>query len=436
MSDISKINGFVDKYLFFGFIIIIPALILGPAIPDLIVTTSSILFVLLKAKTIDYPKYKNYIILFLLFYFLIIASSLQSDYRLWSLKSSLFYLRFFLYFFVVSYLIENYFFILKYLFITIFLILAILFIDALFQFIFKVNLIGFPISENGHRIASFFKDEYILGSYILRIFPILLFCLSFFNFEKKYEYIIFVIIFFISGLTIILSGDRTPLLLFIIYIILYFFISNNKKYFLFLFSSFLIIFSLFIFNNSELKKRLVDQTIIELGLTVENPGFFFEKKGLFFFSPQHEKLFKTSINIYRDNKILGVGPNNFRYSCKDLKYKDKSEKYYNCYNHPHNLFVQILAEGGIFVFLLLFIFYLYLVKNYFYFLVRSRSSSSTNLDKNLIFLIISILVNLFPLVPSGNFFNNNLTMFNFLCIALFFSYLKNPNQIKKTFNFF
>ena len=40
-------------------------------------------------------------------------------------------------------------------------------------------------------------------------------------------------------------------------------------------------------------------------------------------------------------------------------------------------------------------------------------------------MVISSLVNLFPFAPSGNFFNNNLSMFNFLCIAIFFSYLKN-----------
>ena len=185
MTDLNKINGLIDKYFFYGFIIFIPSLVLGPAIPDFIIITSSLLFLIFKVKSFELKKYKNYLILFLIFYFLIIISSLLSDYLLWSLKSSLFYLRFFLYFLVICYLVENYAFIFKYLFLTTFFTFVLLLIDTLFQFTFKFNLIGFPVKENVHRIASFFNDEYILGSYILRIFPIILFCISLFKFRKN-----------------------------------------------------------------------------------------------------------------------------------------------------------------------------------------------------------------------------------------------------------
>ena len=282
MSDLSKINGLVDKYFFYGFIILIPSLVLGPAIPDFIIITSSILFLIFKVKNFNFKKYKNYIFSFLIFYFLIIISSLLSDYLLWSLKSSLFYLRFFLYFLVISYLVSNYIFIFKYLLLIIFVTFVLLFIDTLFQFIFKFNLIGFSVKEGSHRIASFFNDEYILGSYILRIFPIILFCISLFKLSKNYQNIIVFGVFFITGLIIILSGDRTPLLLFLIYLSLYFIISDNKKNISIVFVIFVIFFSSIIFTNSNIKKRLVDQTILELGLSDKKPGYFFEKKGFFF----------------------------------------------------------------------------------------------------------------------------------------------------------
>ena len=431
MSDLNKINSSVDKYLFYGFVLLIPLLILGPAIPDFIIISSSILFLFFKVKNFDSTKYKNYIIFFLIFYFLIIFSSLISENQIWSLRSSIFYLRFFLYFLVVCYLVENYFFIFKYLLIVTSATFIILFVDTFFQFIFKFNLIGFPISEKGHRIASFFKDEYILGTYTLRIFPIILFCLSFFKLRSNYQSYAHILVFFISGLIIILSGDRTPLLLFIIYAVLFFFLSEKKKNILIIFFSILIIFLLIILKNSNLKKRVIDQTIIELGLSDKNPGYFFEKKGLFFFSPQHEKLFNTSLNIFIDNKFFGVGPNNFRNSCEAKQYKADSENHYNCYNHPHNLFVQILSECGIFVFLIFVFFYLYLIKYYLIFLTTNHNINHYLLDKKLIFLIISILVNYFPIAPSGNFFNNNLSIFNFLSVALFFSYLKNQKREKK-----
>ena len=81
MSDLIKINGSIDRYLFFGLVAIIPTLILGPAIPDFIIATSSILFLIYKSNNFDFIKYKNYSILFLVFYCLIILSSLISDHR-------------------------------------------------------------------------------------------------------------------------------------------------------------------------------------------------------------------------------------------------------------------------------------------------------------------------------------------------------------------
>ena len=94
MSDLIKINGSIDRYLFFGLVAIIPTLILGPAIPDFIIATSSILFLIYKSNNFDFIKYKNYSILFLVFYCLIVLSSLISDHQLFSLKSSFFMLDF------------------------------------------------------------------------------------------------------------------------------------------------------------------------------------------------------------------------------------------------------------------------------------------------------------------------------------------------------
>ena len=50
--------GAIDRYLFFGLVAIIPTLILGPAIPDFIIATSSILFLIYKSKTLILFKYK------------------------------------------------------------------------------------------------------------------------------------------------------------------------------------------------------------------------------------------------------------------------------------------------------------------------------------------------------------------------------------------
>ena len=137
MTNLNKINGIIEYYLFYSFLLIIPSLVLGPAIPDFIIISSSILFFLTKLNSIEFKNLKIYFIYFFIFYFLLIFSSILSENQLWSLKSSVFYIRFFLYFIVVYYLINKYDFIAKYLFFISILILLILFVDALFQVIFK-----------------------------------------------------------------------------------------------------------------------------------------------------------------------------------------------------------------------------------------------------------------------------------------------------------
>ena len=52
------------------------------------------------------------------------------------------------------------------------LILSFLLFDSFFQFFFGVNLLGYKISSN--RISSFFGDELILGSYLVRLLPIII----------------------------------------------------------------------------------------------------------------------------------------------------------------------------------------------------------------------------------------------------------------------
>lgn len=57
--------------------------------------------------------------------------------------------------------------------------------------------------------------------------------------------------------------------------------------------------------------------------------------------------------IFEQFPILGIGPGNFRYLCADLVqpymgYPHEFTQYLarRCYNHPHNFYLQILAEAG------------------------------------------------------------------------------------------
>ena len=70
--------------------------------------------------------------------------------------------------------------------ILIFFILILL-IDSTIQFFTTKNLIGLPIiDEKTYRISSFFGSELILGSYVSKLFPVII-SLIFFSKDFKNE---------------------------------------------------------------------------------------------------------------------------------------------------------------------------------------------------------------------------------------------------------
>jgi len=143
-----------------------------------------------------------------------------------------------------------------------------------------------------------------------------------------------------------------------------------------------------------------------------------------FYSPNQTILWISSLNIFMDNKIIGAGPNVFRYVCD--QYKPKIDNEYNkCSIHPHNFAFQLLAETGSLGFLIYLCTYLSLLKNLIINLYRRLFYQD---DKNLPHsaLIMLILINFFPLITNGNFFNNYLSIINFLPFGflLFLKYKK------------
>ena len=74
----------------------------------------------------------------------------------------------------------------------IFPILIVLF-DVILQFSTGTNLLGFKIINL--RISSFFNDEFVLGSFLLRLWPIIIWGIFFFNFDLKKNFFIIIIFF-------------------------------------------------------------------------------------------------------------------------------------------------------------------------------------------------------------------------------------------------
>jgi len=89
-----------------------------------------------------------------------------------SYSSTLFYFRYLLFIFGTIYLITNQKDFIYNFFISLFITFLILSLDAIFQNYVGYNIIGLK-TEHG-RISSFFGEEYVLGNFLARLFPLFL----------------------------------------------------------------------------------------------------------------------------------------------------------------------------------------------------------------------------------------------------------------------
>ena len=263
------------------------------------------------------------------------------------------------------------------------------------------------------RVSSFFGPELILGSYLSRFFPILFALFIFLDQQLKFKsklLLSFVTLIFIltEGL-ILLSGERLALFfmnlsaIFIILMIKEYRIYRLLTYIVSLFLIFLLLFSLPV-----TKQRIVDQTVNDF------TGKNYEKNSrndkIYIFSKTHDGLYVSGIKMFLDNKFFGVGPRQFRNECKKYHVSE-----FSCSTHPHNTYIELLSEAGIFSFLMvigLFILIIYLcIKQFVYKFNKNKKMYFNDIQ---LCLLSAIIISLWPFSPSGSFFNN------WMCIIYYF----------------
>jgi hypothetical protein len=141
------------------------------------------------------------------------------------------------------------------------------------------------------------------------------------------------------------------------------------------------------------------------------------------FSAHHDSHYKTGINIFKDNLVFGVGPEQFREKCKLKKYSTGPDP---CSTHPHNLLIQVMSETGIVGLLLYMIILIFLLFKIFRLMSCSRYNNIKDLEY---FILLTFLINLWPLFPSGNLFNNWLSFILYFPLGfyLYLNHHKNEN---------
>lgn len=414
------------------FLLLPVAMITGPFFPDLIISILAIyfFFIFFKNKVL----FQNYFfILFITFYILILISTFFSQNFFISIETSLPYLRFGLFVLTSSYLV-NKFPKIKFYFLNILVCcFLILILDGFYQFFNGRNILGYAY-KNG-RIASFFADHLILGSYMARTLPIGI-AIFFLMYEKiKFKYF-YILVFLLSFSLIIISGERTSLAIFSMFLMALILFCNMKKLIKFsIFLLFVLILSLFIYFSGDVKSRIVFETLGEI--KGANDSFFSDvtkdkvvknnnqefinmqnkkiNNQLFFLSTAHESAWRISLKMFDSSKLTGIGPKMFRYKCNNDIYVVHVR---GCTTHPHNIYAQMLAEVGFFGFLFLLILFFFSLSICF---LNNFFSKKKFLNNFQVVLICSYIAILFPLFPSGNFFNNWLSVSMYLPLTFLVS---------------
>ena len=411
--------------IFSYFLILLPIfLITGPFLSDLAVSSLAILSLFILR---DKKFFNNYFfIIFMIFWALILLSSLFSEDKSLSFKSSIFYFRFCLFSLIVWWILENNNKILKKIYLTLLFCFSALILDSFFQYLNGVNFFNMKVVTQD-RISSFFGDELKMGGFLMRFFPFLLALSFFFYKKKKHEIFILPAIIFIILIqfTIFLSGERAGFILFNFTIILFLlFINDFKTVRIFLFFVYSISILLFITIDTPFKKRIVDLTLEQI--QISKP----EKKK-YIFSKQYHEHYLSSWEIFKDNPLIGVGPKNFRVKCKEEKYNFSK---LTCSTHPHNIPLQLLAEAGIFTFIIYLIVNIVIWYNLFKSLFSKIVKKKIYLNNFQISLLINIVILIWPLSPNGNFFNNWLSIIIYFPVGFLLWEFRNSKKMYLKFD--
>jgi len=396
----------ISKYLIY----FLPgALVSGPFLSEIVIIFVSLNFLYISFKKNLISYYQNaFSKFFLLFYFIINISSIFSGNIIYSLATSLPYCRFYLFAIAFSYIAKNEKGFLNNFYYILLFILSFVAISGYAEYLFNINFSNdIAFVKEKHRLSGLFGSELIIGSYLSRLLPLSIVLAVFLKKDNLYFIFFLIFIFFI----VFLSGERTALFLaFISYITYLLFSSKSSIVKLTVVAITTLLVLYFVSTNSIIKHRLFGETKSQI----------YSQDKLYLFSKEHTSHYKAAIKMFIDSPLLGHGPKTFRVNCiKPIYY----ENIHSCTTHPHNFLLQLLAEIGIFGFSIVFLFFY----SVFLCLKKIYEKSYPVYFYYLPFIVFSI-----PFVPSGNFFNNWLSMVSYLSMSLsiYLLFFKNK-KIKK-----
>ena len=308
------------------------------------------------------------------------------------------------------------------------IIFSILIIDIIFEMIFGFNILGLKSYMPG-RIASFFGDELVVGSFFIAYSSIYLGRISKL-FKQNSNIKLTVLIVFLVTVSFLIGERSNFIKFFIISFFLCFFIINaDLKYKISVI--FLLLTTLFlIFNfNENIKYRYYSQSILNFKAETKNiekedsQNFIINTKNQihsFIKWTEYGAHYNVAYKIFKENLIFGVGIKNFRVESFKDKYKDKykNSAYGGGSTHPHQIHFELLSETGLFGYFSFLIFIIFSI-------YKSLESNFTNKNLYQFSGILYVCSTLLPVLPSGSFFSTFSSGLFWINYSVMVAYIKN-----------
>ena len=410
-------------------------LITGPAIPDIVITLGVLfgIFYILYQKEYENLIKLNLFKISIIFWLSLILISFFSYNKYYSFQDSLIFIRFLLIPLFCYFLFFKDKKVFERLLLVLFVIIVFVSIDTLYQFFnytskdgFKEDLLGFKSNWYG-RLTGPFGNELIPGSYLSKFG---LFGFIFLISIKRLEKNIIIQSLYLSLIILVcyVSGERMAFATFSLslLLLLIFLDGFRKSIILSIFIGTLFIFLTIYLHPFHNDFNIIESTQYHQGQKIEKffkcendaekicskiiniqPNFFEVIKN--FDSSAYGEIYLLSFKMFLDNPITGIGINNFQFLCNYNELYKNMMINYDCASHPHNIYIQWLAEGGLIVFILFILYLFFLVK----FIINNIG------DKKYKIISLIIIINMFwPIMSTGSLIKNWFGVTTFFIIGL------------------